>query len=118
MTGAANHWPRRTVSSRARVRYDRPMPSRIRSIRAAAVFTAIVIAALTAAACGGNAPERPAANAKADGPGVLTGKISFDGPAPERTPVRMAADPQCKPGPESLSEATIVGPDMGIKNVF
>jgi plastocyanin len=90
------------------------MPSRMHSFRAAA----FVIAALTAAACGGSAPERPAANAKADGPGVVTGKISFDGAPPERTPVRMAADPQCKPGEESLSEATVVGPDMGIKNVF
>ena len=90
------------------------MPSRIRSF----CEIAVVIAALSAAACGGSAPERPAANARPDGPGVITGRISFDGVPPQRAPLRMAADPGCKPGPESLSEATIVGPDMGLKNVF
>src|SRR5215216_630724 len=80
---------------------------------------AIVIAALTATACGGGrGAERPAANAKADGPGVVTGKISFDGEAPARAAVRMAADPNCTAGRETLSETTIVGPDKGIKNVF
>src|SRR5688572_4184451 len=78
---------------------------------------AIVIAAL-AAACGGIAPERAAANARAAGPDVLTGRIPFDGTPLQRAPLRMAGDPACKPGPESLSEATVVGPDMGLKNVF
>jgi hypothetical protein len=90
------------------------MPRRIHS----SCGIAIVIAALTTIACGGSAPERPAANAKADGPGVVTGRISFDGAPPQRAPLRMAGDPGCKPGPESLSEATIVGPDMGLMNVF
>jgi len=80
---------------------------------------AIVIAAVLTAACGGGgSAERPAATAKPDGPGVVTGKISFDGDAPARTPVRMAADPNCMTGRESLSETIIVGPDKGIKNVF
>jgi plastocyanin len=78
----------------------------------------MVIAALTTAACGGSAPERPAANAKADGPGVVTGRISFDGAPPQRAPLRMAGDPACEPGPESLAEATIVSPDGGLTNVF
>ncbi len=30
----------------------------------------------------------------------------------------MAADPNCKPGPESLSETQIVSADRGLKNVF
>jgi plastocyanin len=90
------------------------MPSRIHSF----CGVAIVISALTAAACGGSAPERPPANAAADGPGVVAGRVSFDGVPPQRVPVRMAADPECKPGPESLSETTIVGPDMGLRNVF
>jgi hypothetical protein len=84
---------------------------------------AIVIAAL-AAACGGGSSsggggERPAANARPDGPGVVTGRISYDGEPPARTRVRMAADPNCTPDEaESLSETTIVGPDGGLQNVF
>ena len=74
---------------------------------------------LLAAACGGEStPERPAATAKADGPGSIAGKVSFDGEPPVRTPVKMAADPNCKPGPESLSETTVVSADRGLKNVF
>ena len=73
---------------------------------------------LFAAACGGSTPERPAATAKADGPGSVTGKVTFDGEPPVRTPVKMAADPNCKPGPESLSETQIVSADKGLKNVF
>ncbi len=73
---------------------------------------------LFAAACGGSTPERPAATARADGPGSVAGKVSFDGEPPVRTPLRMAADPNCKPGPESLSESTIVSADKGLKNVF
>jgi plastocyanin len=73
---------------------------------------------VTAACGGGSTPEPPAATAKADGPGVVTGKITFDGEPPVRTPVRMAADPNCKPGPESLSETIVVAQDRGLKNVF
>jgi plastocyanin len=74
---------------------------------------------LLAVACGGSStPEAPAATAKADGPGSITGKITYDGEPPVRTPVRMAADPNCKPGPESLSETQIVSADRGLKNVF
>ena len=77
-----------------------------------------VTAALAVACGGGSTPERPAATAKADGPGSVTGKVSFDGEPPVRTPVKMAADPNCKPGPESLSETTVVSADRGLKNVF
>jgi plastocyanin len=79
----------------------------------------IALTAVVTAACdGGSTPERPAATAKADGPGSVTGKVTFDGVPPVRTPLKMAADPNCKPGPESLSESTIVAADMGLKNVF
>ena len=80
----------------------------------------ILLAGGLAAACGGggSTPERPAATAKADGPGSVTGKVTFDGEPPVRTPVKMAADPNCKPGPESLSETQIVSADKGLKNVF
>ena len=78
-----------------------------------------LVGGLVMAGCGGSStPEPPAATAKADGPGSITGKITFDGEPPVRTPVRMAADPNCKPGPESLSETQIVSADRGLKNVF
>jgi plastocyanin len=81
---------------------------------------AFVIAALTLSACGGGTTPPPAATATAtaDGPGTVTGKVAFDGEAPPRTPIRMAADPACMPGEESLSETTIVSADKGLKNVF
>ena len=79
----------------------------------------IVLAGGLIAACGGSdTPERPAATAKADGPGTITGKVVFDGEPPVRTPLKMAADVNCKPGPESLSETIIVSGDKGLKNVF
>jgi hypothetical protein len=85
----------------------------------------MVIAALTAACGGGSTSsttpgsERPAATATADGPGVITGKISYEGEPPPRTPVRMAADPNCTPAEaQSLSETTIVAADGGLQNVF
>jgi len=79
----------------------------------------IVLAGLMAPGCGGGStPERPAATAKADGPGSITGKVTFDGEPPVRTPIKMAADPNCKPGPEAMSETTIVSADKGLKNEF
>jgi plastocyanin len=80
----------------------------------------VVGAALAAAACGGGGgDERPAANARPDGPGVITGRIAFDGEPPPRTPVRMAADPNCTPAEaEALSETTIVAADGALQNVF
>jgi hypothetical protein len=94
------------------------MPGRIHSRPA----IAIVMAAF-AAACGGGSSsgggERPAANARADGPGVIAGKVSYEGEAPQRTPVKMAADPNCTPSEaQALSETTIVGPTGGLQNVF
>ena len=84
-------------------------------------FIAFCLAALVAAACGGGGGEtnRPAPNATADGPGVVTGKVTFDGARPERTQVRMAADPNCKPNAEqALSDALVVAEDGALKNVF
>lgn len=88
----------------------------------------IVLAGGLAAACGGGSstPERPAATAKADGPGSITGKVSYDAESPGRTVIRMGADPNCKPHESvavgkitgALSESLIVGQDRGIKNVF
>jgi hypothetical protein len=84
-------------------------------------FSIAVILIVTVAACGGggSTAERPAANAKADGPGVVSGRISFEGQPPPRTPLKMAADPNCTPSTKgALSEITIVGPEGGLQNVF
>jgi hypothetical protein len=82
---------------------------------------AIVIAVI-AAACGGGGSsnvERPAANARPDGPGVVTGTISYEGAPPARRPVPMSADPNCTPSEaQALSETIIVGPGGGLQNVF
>jgi plastocyanin len=84
-----------------------------------------VIAALTAGCGGGGGGAttggegRPAANARADGPGVVTGKVSFEGEPPPRARVRMEADPNCTPEEaQALSQTTIVGPGGGLQNVF
>jgi hypothetical protein len=93
------------------------MPARIHS-----TFVIAVVTAALSAACGGGgggAADRPAPNARPDGPGVVVGKISYEGEPPVRTPVRMAADPNCTPSEaQALSETTIVGPDGGLQNVF
>jgi hypothetical protein len=95
------------------------MPGRIHSRLAIALVATALAAACGGGSSSGGGADRPAANARADGPGVVTGKISYDGEAPARAPVRMAADPNCMPGQaESLSETTIVGSDGGLQNVF
>jgi plastocyanin len=89
----------------------------------------MLIAGLLPVACGGGGSSTPApaaATAKADGPGTISGKVSFDGEDPGRAVIRMGADPNCKPHEPitvgkvtgALSETTIVGADKGIKNVF
>jgi hypothetical protein len=84
----------------------------------------VFVLALGAAACGGgtgseSASERPAANATADGPGVITGKVSFEGEPPPRRRVPMEADPACTPEEaQALAQTMIVGPDGGLTNVF
>jgi plastocyanin len=129
VAGAVNHFPRGRLrqgagqgvhevrlAEHAATADDGVMSNRIHSL-----WVVVVVAALLTAACGGgngSTPERPAATAKADGPGTVTGKATFDGDPPARTPLKMAADPNCKPGPESLSESTIVAADKGLKNVF
>jgi len=80
----------------------------------------VLVAAALAAGCGGGGEtNRPAPNATADGPGVITGRVTFDGARPERARVRMAADPNCKPDEEqALSDALVVAEDGSLKNVF
>lgn len=89
----------------------------------------VPFAVVLAAACGGGADQPagsvpPAASPPAaptdtaDGPGVITGSITFEGVAPPVRPLRMESDPQCVPEPGAASERLVVGPDNGLKNVF
>ena len=103
------------------------MASMLRRLHSLTSVAACVFALLTTAcggggdtgSAGGGSNERPAANAKADGPGVITGMVSFEGEPPRRTPIRMEADPACTPQEaQALSQTAIVAPDGGLMNAF
>ncbi len=98
------------------------------SIRASrAVYTGFAVFALlvATAACGGGSSEpatAPAAaaapTATADGPGVIAGTFTYDGPPVEARPLQMDSDPKCVPAPGAVSERLVVGADKGLQNVF
>jgi hypothetical protein len=87
-------------------------------------------AMLAIAACGGSesapapaatpAPAAaPAPTDKADGPGVITGAVTYTGTPPKPRPLPMDSDPQCaKEAGPATSEVILVGPGGGIQNVF
>jgi plastocyanin len=91
----------------------------------------VVALALAATACGGSeAPSSqstPAAGASgpavvptdtADGPGVITGTMTFEGAPPPPRPLRMDSDPRCVPEPGAVSDLLVVGANSGLQNVF
>jgi plastocyanin len=87
------------------------------------LYLSIVV--LVAAGCGGGsepakpaAPAPPAATDKADGPGVITGTVTFDGTPPRAAPLPMDSDPKCTPEPGAVSERLVVGSGKALKNVF
>jgi plastocyanin len=74
-----------------------------------------------AAACQGEAPPAGTTGplSAADGPGTVSGRISFTGVPPPRQELRVASDPNCVIDGESVfSEAVVVGPEGGLQNVF
>jgi plastocyanin len=87
----------------------------------------LAVIGFLAAACGGGS-EQPAGSAappaaaaptdKADGPGVISGTVKFDGTPPKPRPLPMDSDPRCVPEPGATSEVLVVGPGGGLKNVF
>ncbi len=95
-------------------------------IRKAKVW--LLAAALPLAACGGGggsepaaAPAaKPAAAAGKTGSSSVTGKVSFNGAAPEAAEVRLTADPKCNEmHPDGLSRAAAtVSADGALKDVF
>lgn len=83
--------------------------------------------ALLVAACGGSPPAPAAESAPAaapapadtaDGPGIITGTVTFSGRAPTPRPLPMDSDPLCKAESGATSEVLLVGAGGGIKNVF
>jgi hypothetical protein len=91
------------------------------------VVLCTLIAVVTSLAGCGDGGERsaggaPAAAAKptdtADGPGVITGAVLFEGTPPAPRPLRMDSDPKCTPEPGATLETLLVGTGNGLKNVF
>jgi hypothetical protein len=70
----------------------------------------------------GQATPAPAATAAptdtADGPGVITGIMTFEGTPPPAARLRMDSDARCTPEGGATSELLVVGPDNGLQNVF
>jgi hypothetical protein len=86
------------------------------------VLIALCMAIGMAAACGGSGqPAGRASSGTPPPPGVgsVSGRIVFEGTAPEPRVIRMASDPMCvRDGQPVTSEVLVVGPDSGLKNVF
>jgi plastocyanin len=86
----------------------------------------VALVATLAVACGGGSSEpaapastaAPAATGTADGPGVITGTITYDGPPPASRPLAMDSDPKCVPLAGAVSERLLVGQGSGLQNVF
>jgi plastocyanin len=83
-----------------------------------------LLSALVGVACGGGGGEAPApapaatATDTANGPGVITGTISYAGPPPAARPLPMDSDPKCVPLAGATSERLLVGAGNGLQNVF
>jgi plastocyanin len=94
-------------------------------VRALAAMTI----SLVAAACGGGTSAPPSAvnstAATVENPvdpataGSVTGRVVFEGTAPEPLPIRMTSDPRCDPGQGSaLRQPVLVGEDSALQNDF
>src|SRR5262245_18003342 len=102
----------------------------IRRADACVVFSVL----LTAVACGSPAPQggqAPASSAPAPaaapapepprplpGESTITGRIKFEGKAPTPRVIRMDSDQLCMPEGPNTSEVIVVGPGLGLQNVF
>jgi|SRR5687767_13306743 len=84
-----------------------------------------LVGALLGASCG-PAPAPPAAppaaakRVDAATAGSVSGRITFDGPAPKPELIRMGRDTACvaSAGPNPQSDAVLVGADGGLANAF
>jgi plastocyanin len=96
------------------------------------MFTgSLTLAAALLAGCGQKSNEQPPQTRSAPAPAAepappagptatVSGTIRYDGPAPERKPLKMSADDNCsrQHAGAVLSEDVIVGADGGLANVF
>ena len=87
---------------------------------------AALAAVMTVACGGGGSGETPAASTSAAPianpvdpatAGNIAGRISFEGTAPARAPMRMDSDPNCV-SQGATDEAVVVGADGALQNVF
>ena len=88
---------------------------------------ALLSALLVIAACGGGnndaaatPPATPVANPVDPATaGPIAGRITFEGPAPARAPLRMDSDPNCvQSGAGKTNDTLVVGDGGGLQNVF
>jgi plastocyanin len=84
----------------------------------------VVVTAVAAAACGGAAPaaEAPASSSidRATA-AIVTGRVMFEGPAPEREMLRIDADRACvslNGSDEQPGESLLLGENSALQNVF
>ena len=82
----------------------------------------VLVAALSAAACGGSAAPAPAVSTIDPATtGTVRGRVTLDGPLPAATTVRMDGDKTCAtfaPGAVRGADTHVVGADAGLANVF
>ncbi|MGQ0733629.1 MAG: carboxypeptidase regulatory-like domain-containing protein [Acidobacteriota bacterium] len=110
---------------RGQSRHPAVVSSAARVSRPVAGALALSALLLVASACGGG--EQPGGSAAgsaapptdtADGPGVISGMISFEGTPPRARPLSMESDPLCTPAPGTMSESLLVAADGSLQNVF
>ena len=85
-----------------------------------------LVAGLLTGGCGGNEPapvaQTPPADAKRVDPataGSVSGRVTFEGPAPENPSARLDSDPACaREHPNGLKLDTILVVNGGLENVF
>jgi hypothetical protein len=79
-----------------------------------------IVIVMFAACGGGSEPSSGQATPTdtADGPGVITGTMTFEGTPPPVTRLKMDSDPRCTPEGGATSELLVVGPANGLQNVF
>lgn len=96
-------------------------------LASALVTAACVLAAMAGCSSDSSTPAAPPAAAPVPGKpvdpataGSISGRVTFDGPAPAPQHVRMSSDPGCVQagGPNPVSDAVLVGADGALQNAF
>jgi plastocyanin len=88
------------------------------------VLTLLPAVALVLAACGGSAPEQPAASPAISNPvdpstaATVQGTVRLEGTPPPAKPIDMRADPYCERQGTVSTEYVVVGSGGALANVF